>query len=189
VSGSTRRPAPRGAAWGWHPLGDEWARAIVAAASIRPDDLVLDIGAGTGSLTRPLLAAGARVVGVELHPARRQQLRELAAQQPRLVVVAADARDLLLPRRPFRVVSNPPYDGVNRILQRLVAPGSRLVAADLVVQRRVARLWAAGQVPGAPRWLKTYDVRITRALPRTAFQRQPRVDSVVLRFTRRVSGR
>ena len=188
MSGSTRRPPPRGAAWGWHPLADEWACAIVAEASIHDGDLVLDIGAGTGALTRPLLAAGARVVAVELHAGRRHRLRGLAAEQHRLTLVAADARDLLLPRRPFRVVSNPPYDGVNRILQRLVAPGSRLLTADLVVQRRVARLWEMGQVPGAPRWSKTYDVRIARTLPRTAFQRRPRVDSVVLRITRRVSG-
>jgi 23S rRNA (adenine-N6)-dimethyltransferase len=35
-------------AWGWHPLTDEWAARIVADATVRPGELVLDIGAATG---------------------------------------------------------------------------------------------------------------------------------------------
>jgi 23S rRNA (adenine-N6)-dimethyltransferase len=184
VSGSSRRP-PHGAAWGWHPLTDEWARAIVAASSVRAGDLVLDIGAGTGALTRPLLASGARVVAVELHAGRRHLLHDLASHEPRLTVVGADARDLWLPRRPFRVVSNPPYDGVSRILRRLLSPGSRMLDADLVVQRQVARRWMSAQAPGAQRWSAKYEVSIAQALPRTAFRHPPRVDSVVLRVSQR----
>jgi 23S rRNA (adenine-N6)-dimethyltransferase len=55
-----------------------------------------------------LVAAGARVVAVELHPVRCASLRRRFAQD-RVVVVRADARDLRLPRRPFRVVANPPF--------------------------------------------------------------------------------
>lgn len=43
---------------------------FVEAAGVRGGDLVVDLGAGTGALTRPLLAAGARVLAVELHPGR-----------------------------------------------------------------------------------------------------------------------
>jgi 23S rRNA (adenine-N6)-dimethyltransferase len=157
----------------------------VAASAVSSQDLVLDIGAGSGALTRPLLATGARVIAVELHAGRLHQLRELAADQPRLTVVATDARDLRLPRRPFRVVSNPPYDGVSRILRRLLSPGSRLLAADLVVQRQVARSLLRGQLPGSQRRSATYELVIVRTLPRSAFARPSRVDSVVLRVRRR----
>ena len=63
-------------------------------------------------------------------------------------VVRVDAADLRLPRRPFRVVANPPYGITSALLRRLLAPGSRLNAADIVVQHAVARRWANGQAPG-----------------------------------------
>jgi 23S rRNA (adenine-N6)-dimethyltransferase len=177
-----RRSRPR---WGWHPLTDTWARRIVAASDVGPSDLVLDVGAGDGALTRPLLATGARVVAVELHPGRLAVLHRLAVREPGLTVVRADATDLRLPRRPFRVVSSPPYAGSSTILARLLSPGSRLVAADLVVQRQLARRFVERRVPGAGRWSRQFDFRIIRPLPRSAFQRQPQVDSVVLRVSRR----
>ena len=60
-----------GRRWGWHALDGRAAARLVAAAGIRPGDLVVDAGAGTGALTAPLVAAGARVVAVE-----RQRRRE-----------------------------------------------------------------------------------------------------------------
>jgi methylase of polypeptide subunit release factors len=50
--------------WGWHRLDPYWAEQIVAGAAIRPGELVVDLGAGTGALTVPLLEAGARVIAV-----------------------------------------------------------------------------------------------------------------------------
>jgi len=105
-------------AWGWHRLDDEWAARIVAAAEVRPGELVLDIGAGTGALTSHLVRAGARVVAVELHPARATLLRQ---RFPDITVVEADARSLPLPRSTFRVVANPPYGITADLADRMAA--------------------------------------------------------------------
>lgn len=165
--------------WGWHPLVDEWAARVVADAAVRPGELVLDIGAGEGALTTHLLAAGARVVAIELHPRRAQRLRERFAG-PRVTVVRADAGSLRLPRRPFRVVASPPYAITSVLLRSLLAKRSHLVAADLVLQRAVVRRYADGHAPGAARWRASYEVRQGRSLPRRAFRPPPRVDSAVL---------
>jgi 23S rRNA (adenine-N6)-dimethyltransferase len=198
------------ASWGWHRLADDWAARVVAEAGIRPGELVLDIGAGKGALTGPLVQAGARVIAVELHPGRAEALRRRfgtasgsassdgsdgsvgsagsAGGNGRVggngraggvTVVLADAASLRLPRRPFRVVASPPYGITAGLLSLLLAPGSRLVAADLVLQRAAVRKYAARRVR---------DCRITQGLtvPRRAFTPPPRVDSAVLVIRRRL---
>ncbi|WP_112242900.1 rRNA adenine N(6)-methyltransferase family protein [Kribbella monticola] len=170
-------------AWGWHPLDSRWAQRVVDSAGISPGELVLDVGAGLGALTAPLVRAGAQVVAVELHPGRADRLRRRFADAP-VTVVRADAADLRLPSRPFRVVSSPPYGISTSLLKRLLAPGSRLVSADLVLQRAVVNRWTAGAAPGAARWSQYYDLSIGIRLPRKAFTPPPHVDSAVLLIRR-----
>lgn len=154
------------------------------AAGVEPGELVLDVGAGLGALTAPLVRAGARVVAVELHPGRADRLRRRFADAP-VTVVRTDAADLRLPSRPFRVVSSPPYNVSTALLKRLLAPGSRLVSADLVLQRQVANRWIRGDAPGANRWFRHYDLSIGLRLPRKAFSPPPHVDSAVLLMRKR----
>jgi len=165
--------------WGWHSLTDRWAGWLVADAGVRPGDLVVDVGAGGGSLTEHLVAAGARVIAVELHAGRAAELRERFRDDP-VTVVQADACDLRLPRRPFRVIANPPFATTRPLLCRLVSPGSRLVDAHLVVARHVARRWASDDAPGAGRWRATFTASVRTAVPRTAFRPPPPRDAALL---------
>jgi 23S rRNA (adenine-N6)-dimethyltransferase len=158
--------APR--RWGWHQLDSQWAATLVADAQISPGDLVIDVGAGTGVITQQLVDRGARVLAVELHPGRATSLRQQFARH-HVTVIVADAADLRLPRRPFRVVANPPFSATTGLLRRLTAPGSRLVRADLIVPWHVARRWATGDPPGSRRWRREYVAIEGRSLPRSAF--------------------
>lgn len=170
-------------AWGWHPLTAEWAARIVAEAGIRPAELVFDLGAGDGALTTPLIAAGARVVAVELHPRRARGLRERFHADP-VTVVEADASTLRLPRRPFRVVASPPYVITSELLRLLLSRGSPLATADLVLQRAAVRRLVDRQPAGSRRsfpWV----MRMGLSVPRTAFRPAPQVDSAVLVVRRR----
>jgi 23S rRNA (adenine-N6)-dimethyltransferase len=168
-----RAPGRSRRAWGWHPLVDEWAGRIVADAGVRPGELVVDVGAGHGALTAHLVAAGAKVVAVELHPGRADRLQARFADAD-VTVVSVDVADFRWPRRPFRVVASPPYGSGSALLRALLAPGSRLVAADLVLQRAAVRRFAEGG--SSRRW----DLRQGRSLPRRAFRPPPQVDSAVL---------
>ena len=170
--------APRDG-WGWHRLADEWAARIVAEAGVRPGELVLDVGAGEGALTVHLLAAGARVLAVELHPGRARRLRSRFAGQD-VRVLQVEAASLRLPGRSFRVVANPPYSVSRALLRTLLGPHSRLTAGDIVLQRAVVRRLADGRISGARRVLRDFDLRPGMSLPRKAFQPPPRWDSSVL---------
>ena len=165
---------------GWHRLSAEWALRIVDTSPVCVGDLVVDVGAGTGALTAPLLAVGAHVIAVELNPRRATILNARFAD--RLTVVKADIRGLRLPRRAFRVVASPPY-AVSTDLLALLLSTDRLLSADLVLQRAAAQRFALS--PPRRRHTRRYTVEVGMSVPRHAFTPPPRVDSVVLRVRRR----
>jgi 23S rRNA (adenine-N6)-dimethyltransferase len=170
--------------WGWHRLDSRWAERLVDNAGICSGDLVLDIGAGTGALTRPLLQRGARVIAFEIHPTRVQDLRRKFVNG-NVTVVRADGADVRLPRRPFRVVANPPFAISVALLRRLTAPGSRLIRADIIVPLHVADRWVWGTPPGAGRWRKEFECSIGRPIPRSAFSPPPPSGVSILVIQRR----
>jgi 23S rRNA (adenine-N6)-dimethyltransferase len=180
ASGDVRRDV----LWGWHRLAPTWARRLVSDAGVGPGDLVVDVGAGTGALTHELVAAGARVIAVELHPHRAAALRERFADDD-VTVVRTDAADLRLPRRPYRVVANPPFAVTTQVLRRLLAPGSRLVRADLVLPYPVARRWQSGRGTGAGRWGRDFTVGLGRRVPARAFTPPAHSDCRTLVISRR----
>lgn len=180
---AARRATARGQ-WGFHQLTDGWARRLVASSDVGPGDLVVDIGAGTGALTAPLVAAGARVLAVELHPGRARQLRRRFADDP-VRVLQVDASDLRLPTRPFRVVANPPFGITTALLRRLLGPRSRLESAHLVVPAHVAARWSSGRGPGAGRWAAHWTADRAAVVPTSAFVPPPPRPAAVLHLDRR----
>jgi 23S rRNA (adenine-N6)-dimethyltransferase len=158
---------------------------LVRDARIDPGDLVLDLGAGTGRLTAELARSARRVVAVEIDPWLAERLRD---RWPNVHVVEADARELALPRQPFRVVANLPFHGTNEILRHLLDnPRVPLLRADLVVE------WGVAVKRGLPWpstvngvvWSAWHTTRVERRLPRTAFEPPPSVDAGVVVFERR----
>ena len=179
-SAAVGAPTPR---WGWHQLEPAWAARLVADAALPAGALVIDVGAGHGALTGPLIAAGARVIAVEWHPARARYLRRHFGD--RVVVVQADACDLRLPRQPYHVVANPPFGVTTALLRRLLQPGSRLLSAHLVLQHQAARRWCDHDAPGRARWTRTFAATRGAVIPRGAFHPRPPVDTRVLVIRRR----
>lgn len=182
---SVRRPAP--GAPGQHFLrSSRLAAGIVRDAGVAPGDLIVDVGAGTGVVTRALVDAGARVVAVEAD-------HRLAAALERrfdgeVIVVATDARRFAWPTEPFSVVANLPFAGSGAILAGLLGdPTRELRSVDAIVQWELAQKEAAVW-PATLRstyWRAWHDVAIAARLSRRAFSPAPSVDAAVLRVTRR----
>jgi 23S rRNA (adenine-N6)-dimethyltransferase len=132
-------------------------------------------------LTSALARSGAEVVAVELDAALANALRR---RFPR--VVEGDARRVPLPREPFRVVANLPFDGSTEILRRLL-DDDRLVNADVILQWEVASkraaLWPSTALGAI--WAALFELTLVRRLPREAFAPPPAVDAAVLRALRR----
>lgn len=171
-------------------------RRIVAAARLRPDDVVLEIGPGLGSLTLGLAEAARRVVAVEVDAGFVRVLREVLSGRDDVEVVHADALhtdlDGLVGGGPVRLVANLPYNvATPLVLHALDAPA--VTDALVMVQREVGERWGAGA--GEPAYSGVSaklallaDVEVVFTVPRTVFHPAPNVDSVMVRLTRRASA-
>jgi 16S rRNA A1518/A1519 N6-dimethyltransferase RsmA/KsgA/DIM1 with predicted DNA glycosylase/AP lyase activity len=124
-----------------HFLGDAAiAAAIAECADVGADGLVIEFGAGYGRLTEQLALRAGRVIAVEIDARLVARLGHRFRARPHVTVVFADALAVPLPRRQFRVVSNPPFHITSALLHRLLDnPGLPLVRADLVVCFGAAR--------------------------------------------------
>lgn len=162
--------------------------SVVASAGLTPDTLVLDLGAGPGTLTEPLARTGARVIAIERDPKFLARLHRRFGDRPNVRVVAADLRDVPLPRRTFRVVASIPYSLSTVLLRRLLGPAdSPCEVATLVVEWGFAKRVTARQ----PRdlevawWASRYQLRMVRRISAAAFAPPPAVDSAQLVAVRR----
>lgn len=155
----------------------------MADAGVSAGDLVVDIGAGSGMLTAPLLGAGARVIAIE--PDRRFAAR-LRRACPSATVVEADALQRPWPREPFRVVANLPFNRSTDICRSLFA-APRLMAADVIVEWdfavKRARLWPS--TAQTVIWNAWFELTVARRIEARAFAPVPSVAAAVLRARRR----
>jgi 16S rRNA (adenine1518-N6/adenine1519-N6)-dimethyltransferase len=177
------------------------ARKIAALAAVRPEDVVLEVGPGLGSLTLALLEAGpARVVAVEIDRALAGELPcTLAARAPALIdrvtVIRADAlavgeADLASDGPlPDLLVANLPYNVAVPVLLHLLAALPTLARGLVMVQAEVAdRICASpgSRVYGAPSvkvaWFAA--ARPAGTVPRTVFWPVPNVDSRLVALRR-----
>ena len=169
-------------------------RKIVRDAGVGPDDVVLEIGPGLGSLTIPLAGAARRVVAVEIDAGLVRALDEVLAGVDNVEVVHADALrvDLaaLVDGGPARLVANLPYNVATPLVMQALAAGHAFGDLFVMVQREVGERWTAEV--GDPLYSSVTvkvalvaDAEIVADVPRNVFYPVPNVDSVTVRITRR----
>lgn len=173
---------------------DDLAERIASHMPIKPDDVVVEIGPGTGALT-PLIAQRARaLVAVEKDRGLVELLREELGELSRIEIVEADFLEFDVADVARRhdaervvVVGNIPYNITTPILERLFDQRASIRAAVLLVQREYAeRLAAAAGTPeyGSLTVFVRYYALLEplMTIKATAFWPQPDVDSMLVRF-------
>ncbi len=165
--------------------------AILRDAEVAPAEVVLEVGAGEGVLTKRLAGAAAHVHTVELDRALEPALAPLAAR-PDVTLHWGDAMKLDLAGLdpvPTAVVANLPYSIATPLLLRTVDELPSLRRWTVMVQREIAeRLRAASgsRTYGAPSVLLQIacEVKLLRTVDPAVFRPRPRIESAILRLLR-----
>jgi 16S rRNA (adenine1518-N6/adenine1519-N6)-dimethyltransferase len=169
-----------------------WVEKIVRAIAPQPDQAFIEIGPGSGALTRPLAERARSVTAFEIE--RDLTAALIAESIPNLIVVQGDflqtARPESLAPSPCRVVGNLPYNVASPIMFKLIelhAAGVPLVDATLMLQREVADRLVAS--PGSKEYGvlsiligHAADVETVLRLPAGAFRPPPKVLSSLVRL-------
>lgn len=176
---------------GQHFLVDPTVVArMLDLAEIGPDDAVLEIGPGLGTLTDALAARAARLYVVELDRGLAGVLRRKFADNPAVHVVEGDALrvDLVaaVGERPVKVVASLPYNVSVPILFRLLDLRAVFPDATVMLQREVAERLVAdvrSRNYGAASLLFQLHAQLQRRfrVPAQAFYPRPQVSSEVIR--------
>jgi 16S rRNA (adenine1518-N6/adenine1519-N6)-dimethyltransferase len=161
---------------------------IVRAAEIQPDDSILEIGPGLGSLTRYLAASAKTVAAVELDMRLIPVLAAVLAPYPNTRIVTGDILNFppatLVAAEDYLVVANVPYYITSAIFRHLLAAPPRPRRIVLTIQKEVVqRLCAApGDLSMLALSVQVYgQPRIAATIPAGAFYPAPKVDSAVIR--------
>jgi 16S rRNA (adenine1518-N6/adenine1519-N6)-dimethyltransferase len=179
-----------------HLVDGNILRVIVEQAAVTPDDVVLEVGAADGQLTRPLLDRALLVHAFEIDHRYAARLERLAVERGNLRVHPGDAlkQDLAaLDPPPTALVANLAYNIAIPLIMTTIAGLPRLTRWAVMVQKELGdRLFA---VPSTKAY-SAVSVLVqlacrreqVRAVPPSAFRPQPRVDSSFVTFARLAPG-
>jgi 16S rRNA (adenine1518-N6/adenine1519-N6)-dimethyltransferase len=175
---------------------------LVRTAELTPDDLALEIGSGTGSLTARLVDHAGAVLSVEIDPAFHTLVAEALRDRTNLVLLHADVlknKNLLNPevvdalnelrqrsgRSLLKLVSNLPYAVATPVISNFLLSGLPFERMVVTVQWEIAERLLA--VPGNKDYgalavlvQSLADVSLVRKLPPAVFWPRPEVESAIV---------
>jgi 16S rRNA (adenine1518-N6/adenine1519-N6)-dimethyltransferase len=168
-------------------------RRIARLAEVGPDDLVLEIGPGLGSLTLALVETGARVEAIEVDKYLLAPLRSVVS--PHGVVVhhadalTADYQSILGDREAV-VVANLPYNVATPLVLHLLETVPQITRLLVMVQKEVGERFAAlprSEAFGAVSLRVAYfaEARVVGKVGPNVFVPRPKVDSALVDIRRR----
>ena len=170
-------------------------RRIARMANVGPNDHVVEIGAGLGSLTLALAETGARITAIEIDHGIAPVLRDVVKELPNVSVVVGDALELdwneiIPPESKAVVVANLPYNVATPLVADLLDAIPQISRFVVMVQKEVA-LRLASSVGSSDYGAISVKVaywataRVLGDVSPSVFIPRPKVTSSIIEITRR----
>lgn len=157
---------------------------LVNYAHIRKNDLVYDLGAGSGVITSVLAKRARQVVAVEVEPYALRALRDNMADYPNVTILSSSIVDVPHPKEPYKIVANIPFSLSAAIVRSFTESAHPPKSMHLIVQKQFARKL----VPGSDHFTSQlsaqlgprFSAQIRHELERSDYTPPPAVDTVFL---------
>ncbi len=167
------------------------AERIVSFLELRPDDTVLEIGAGRGILTEIIAASGARLYSFEIDRDLMENLNNKFAPYKNVAVINRDFLAILpdeYTAEKFKLIGNIPYDITSPLLEWMLRFRESITRAVITTQKELADRIAA--TPESKDWAPIsifhqcfFDIRKVLSISGGAFYPPPNVKSATLLFS------
>lgn len=162
---------------------------LIGHANIRKNDVVYDLGAGSGVITSVLARRCKRVIAVEVEPGALKTLRQNTSELENVEVVEADLETFRFDEPKYKVFANPPFSMLAAIVRNLLNSQEVPTSVYLITQRQFAykvvmsdrHFTSALGVSVTP----FFACKIRRPLRKTDFTPPPAVDTVLLEMRKR----
>lgn len=177
---------------GQHFLNSKKAlNQIIQASAVSKDDIVLEIGPGTGILTKEILASGAKVIAIEKDIRACELIKEkfseeINAKKLQIInadILSVDMNSFGIKNSQYSIIANIPYYITGAILEKFLEYEPRPQKMVLLVQKEVAEriITRDGKESILSISVKAFgNPKIIDTVPRGAFVPAPNVDSAIL---------
>ncbi len=164
-------------------------KELVGHSTIKPSDIVYDIGAGSGVISSVLSTRCKQVIAIEVEPRMVEKLRENMQGYPNVKVLHTDFLDMPLPKGPYKIFANIPFHLSSPIVHKITEASNPPQDTYLIVQKQFANkllpdsdhfTGQLGMVIGP-----LFAVRIRQKLERSDYFPHPNVDTVMIELAKR----
>lgn len=165
-------------------VDNKLAAHIVGLAPLWKNDLVIDIGSGTGMLTQELAKICGQVIAVEIDKTLIPLLTNNTKQFNNLTIYQEDFLSFILPGAPYKVFANLPFHITSEIIRKLLNSANPPLESYLIVQKEAARKFS-----GRPHETQFsllakpyFSFEVIYTFKKSDFNPKPEVDAVLLKI-------
>lgn len=159
---------------------DSLVKELISKTDLNKRDLVLDIGAGKGILSKELAKHVKKVIAIEIDSNLIPELKQNTQQFENIEVVNDDFMNYQLPKEPYKVFSNIPFNYSSKIFRKLLLSDNNPLNTYLFLQidfwKRYAGIEKETQMSLLLKPL--YEMNLIQKLKKDDFIPSPAVDAV-----------
>jgi len=162
-------------------------REIVETSGVCPTDTIIEVGPGTGLLTKELLSTGARIIAIEKDNRLIQTLQETFKGFPNFKLIHGDILEEKIDlKEPYKVIANIPYYITGKLLRLFLEKENKPNLMTVLIQKEVAeRIVTRNQKESLLSIsIKVYGIpEYVRTVKAGNFSPVPKVDSAILKIS------